>query len=1729
MSDIEIRNQEDELLSSGSLPDGAAVAVNPAEVVHSTDPDNPPVLLIQDGDDLIIHHEDGNHVRITDFFVSLSVGEFAPGFSHGGEIYYPADFDSIAPAIVDFPYPHITLFSYESNPREALEGLDLPKLRSAEDTTFEFIAATASLDFRPQLDLNGPSISGSSFSTTHTEDMGPVNVVAATTDISDLDSPILTFVTVSFVGGMPPDGAAESLIADTSGTSITAIYNPVTGILLLSGNANLADYEQVLRSVQYENTSQDPDTAFRVLEIVAHDDVGPGAPAFSTIRVVSVNDTPMANDDRDAPLPGPLSEVESNDSIAGAQDLEAGDWNLAFDPNIGDSSTNTSTSIPHITVVGSGDGTFDYYSFNATAGSRGIFDIDSTNFDTELFLYDSSGTLLASNDDNFTNPGAGGSNSIFDSFIEYTFLTTDTFTIAVGRFNSFDDGGAVAGTPPGVGDNYTLQVSIENHPLSMGINLSTDEDNALTTGNVLDNDTDVDGGPLSIIGITNSTPDVLIMSNGDGTFSYSPNGQFDSLSAGETMVDSFDYIISDGLGGTDSATVYITITGVNDAPIAVDDKNLAASGSGMVQEMESNDSFATAQNLDLAQWSLTYSPDIGKGNGNNVSTNRPHVTIKSDTGPGNDSFDYYSFTVQETGVKGIFDIDYTGDGTPFNSKLFLYDSSGNLLRQNNNSNTNRGAEGSDTNQDSFLQYTFSAPGTYYIVVGESGSSDAGGGAGVQGNVPDINDSYTLQVALTSHPSVSQHIFSTSEDKNFTTGNVLANDSDPEGSPLTVIGISDITPGVTVIDRGDGTFRYKPNGQFESLQVGETTTDTFTYTISDGEGGTASAAVTIVISGVNDEPDALDDGNAPLNGSFNVDEDGVLTTANVLLNDTDPESDPLSVTGFDVSGTLGNVSYSGGGIFEYDPDGNFDFLQLGETATDTFSYTISDGHGGTDTATVTVTIVGTSGWGSCGDSPQLAQVPQNEHSSSQYYEYSDGLWGYEDHFSGSEDYGFHTGNVLDNDHSDHVDHDDLFVSDYDTTWTMGHLEGNGDGTFWYHPAGQFEYLQAGETATDSFEYTVSDGQGGSVTVTATIWIHGVNDCPVACDDYVSITEDGHVNFHPWEFLQNDSDLEWDALSIIDVDHSDSDLFAKIKNNGKIKIDPDGQFDYLAAGESVVETIKYTISDGHGGTDTAEIHVRIYGVNDYPEANDDYAWTDEDTAFETQNVLDNDDDIDASDSLFVLNYDASGIVGLISESNGVFWYDPNGQFEYLSAGEVAHEYVEYTVSDGNGGTDTATLVIEIHGVNDAPVACDDYVSITEDGHVNFHPWEFLQNDSDPEWDALSIIDVDHSDSDLFAKIKNNGKIKIDPDGQFDYLAAGESAHETIEYTIADEHGVTSTASINVVVWGVNDCPIASDDMDITDENTPILTLNVLANDYDIDSSDMLFVSDYFAGGLQGNLSHLGGGIFSYDPNGQFDYLNDGEIAYDSFEYVVSDGNGGSDWATVTIAVVGVDDPCEPCCDYIDIPPQFNNILAIAPYNDGGCGCYCEVCNVQFLNGYVDSTYYADADGGLLLGTAAAEVLIGSDTHDIINGNGGMDIILADAGDDIIIYESDLALVDGGNGIDTLVINDDLNLASVDNLFNLEKYDLNNSGATLSLSVDDVLGTSDEFIAELLNSSLEISPDNVMFVEGGSSDTVALDGSEGWSSEGSLTFDGTDYTAYNAGEGSLLVESDINTVIS
>ncbi len=183
--------------------------------------------------------------------------------------------------------------------------------------------------------------------------------------------------------------------------------------------------------------------------------------------VIDANSLDRVFDVRTATSTPTVAEVESNNSRATAQNIDSEIWTTLANPNIADS-----TMLPHVSILGTGDGSYDYYSFMvANAGNRGVFDIDfayvgGNQLDAELFLFDSNGNLLGSNDDPISNSvGAAGSDgdTIRDSYLEHTFSAAGNYVIGVSRWDSTVGSEGIAGDAPLLGQSYTLQVSLENH------------------------------------------------------------------------------------------------------------------------------------------------------------------------------------------------------------------------------------------------------------------------------------------------------------------------------------------------------------------------------------------------------------------------------------------------------------------------------------------------------------------------------------------------------------------------------------------------------------------------------------------------------------------------------------------------------------------------------------------------------------------------------------------------------------------------------------------------------------------------------------------------------------------------------------------------------------------------------------------------------------------------------------------------------------------------------------------------------------------------------------------------------------------------------------------------------------------------------------------------------------------------------------------------------------------
>ncbi|RXG20517.1 Ig-like domain-containing protein, partial [Leeuwenhoekiella aequorea] len=508
-----------------------------------------------------------------------------------------------------------------------------------------------------------------------------------------------------------------------------------------------------------------------------------------------------------------------------------------------------------------------------------------------------------------------------------------------------------------------------------------------------------------------------------------------------------------------------------------------------------------------------------------------------------------------------------------------------------------------------------------------------------------------------------------------TGNVLTNDSDPEGDSFSVSSNTAASNGTVVLD-ADGSLTYTPNGTYSG-------TDQFTYTITDAAGATATATVYISIDpspnggntilAVNDINDTFV--NQPVSG-------------NVGTNDQNPDgpagTEVFTVVTQPVNGTL---VFNPDGSYTYTPNTDF----IGE---DTFTYQICDGGSpqACDTASVTIQVLPEGG-------PDNAAPVANDDTS-------------------ITEAGIPvSGNVIVND----------FDPDGDTITVTGNTTPN-NGTVVVNPDGSFTYTpNPGFTGEDTFDYTICDSGIPSLCSTATVTIEVIGDAgntTVANDDayfgFIETVITGNV-------LTNDSDPEGDSFSV------SSNTAA---SNGTVVLDADGSLTYTPNGTySGTDQFTYTITDAAGATATATVYISI---DPSPNGgNEILAVNDINDTFVNQpvsgNVGTNDQNPDGPAGTEVFTVVTQPVNGtLVFNPDGSYTYTPNTNF-------VGEDTFTYQICDGGSpqACDTASVYLEVVPLettqNDPPVANADTntteVGVSINGNV-------IVNDFDPDGDTITV---------------------------------------------------------------------------------------------------------------------------------------------------------------------------------------------------------------------------------------------------------------------------------------------------------------------------------------------------------------------------------------------------------
>ncbi|WP_291166070.1 Ig-like domain-containing protein [Gimesia sp.] len=654
--------------------------------------------------------------------------------------------------------------------------------------------------------------------------------------------------------------------------------------------------------------------------------------------------------------------------------------------------------------------------------------------------------------------------------------------------------------------------------------------------------------------------------------------------------------------------------------------------------------------------------------------------------------------------------------------------------------------------------------------------------------------------------------------------VLANDTDPESDAISVTSVSTPLYGTAVIN-GDGTISYTGTIGFG--------TDTFTYTISDTSSATSTATVTVTETG-NYPPTAVND-------SVNDVLEGQAVVISVLSNDTDPESDTLSITALSTP-AYGTAVDNGDGTITYTAGTGF--------SGDSFTYSISDGNGHTSTATVTIY--------EAVNQPPVA--------------YSTTLDPVE---AGVETIISVIANSTD------PEADTLTVVSVSTPLN-GTAVDNGDGTISYTGNASF--------GTDSFTYTISDGNGN--TDTGTINVTELVDLPpIAADDFAYEVAGGSPVII--DVLGNDADPEAGTLAITSLSAPTSGMAV---DNG------DGTITYTGPLGFGSVSFSYTVSDPGGNTDTA-----IVSIYELIAVDDTVSVTAGSTV--TIDVLTNDNYPSGTTlTLLSANGASHGTTTLqrripaalqtefegsmeyeMGESidNYVLWYYGSwDDYAMMSGNDVSIFDVLYSSTDGNyvgtdtfnyvvqndqGVQDTGTVTITVNA-NQAPVAGADTATVVAGNSVAI---EVLSNDSDPEGSAVSLVSLGTA---TYGTVSLERRIPValqtEFEGSMEYemgesidnyvlwyygswddyaMMSGNdvnifdvtytstdvnySGTDSFTYTIEDEQGVQSTGTVTVTVTG-NQAPDAvADTATVVAGNSVIV--DVLANDSDPEGSAVSLV--------------------------------------------------------------------------------------------------------------------------------------------------------------------------------------------------------------------------------------------------------------------------------------------------
>ncbi|WP_236845246.1 VCBS domain-containing protein [Bradyrhizobium diazoefficiens] len=1271
------------------------------------------------------------------------------------------------------------------------------------------------------------------------------------------------------------DGATLSYSLDAAVAGLA--LNPDGSYSLDAGNA------------AYQHLAQGATTDV-VANYTVTDEHGATSNSTLTITLTGTNDAPVAVADTDSGLEDSTitGTVASNDSDVDdgatlSYSLDAAVTGLTLNPDGSYSLDAGNAAYQHLAQGATTDVVANYTvtdEHGATSSATLTITLTGTNdapvavADTDSGLEDSTITGTVASNDSDVDDGAtlsysldaavagltlnpDGSYSLDAGNAAYQHLAQGATTDVVANYTVTDEHGATSSS--------TLTITLtgtNDAPVAVADTNSGSEDSTIT-GTVASNDSDIDDGAVLTYAQTSAVAGLAL--NPDGSYSLDAgNAAYQHLAQGATTDVVANYTVTDEHGATSNSSLTITLSGTNDAPVAVADTDSGLEDSTITGTVASNDSdvddgavLTYAQTSAVAGLALnpdgSYSLDAGNAAYQHLAQGATTDVVAN-----------YTVT-DEHGATSNSTLTITLSGTN-DAPVAVADTDSGL--EDSTITGTVASNDSDVDDGAILTYAqTSAVAGLALNPDGSYSLDAGNAAYqhlAQGATTDVVANYTVtdEHGATSNSTLTITLSGTNDapvavadtdsglEDSTITGTVASNDSDVDDGAILSYSLDAAVTGLTL--NPDGSYSLDAgNAAYQHLAQGATTDVVANYTVTDEHGATSNSTLTITLTGTNDAPVAVADTNSGL-------EDSTIT-GTVASNDSDV--DDGATLSYSLDAAVAGLALNPDGSYSLDA-GNAAYQHLAQGATTDVvaNYTVTDEHGATSNSTLTITLTGTN------DAPVAVA----------------------DTDSGLEDSTI-TGTVASND----SDVDDGATLSYSLDAAVAGLTLNPDGSYSLDAGNAaYQHLAQGATTDVVANYTVTDEHGASAPSTLTITLTGTNDAPVAVADTDSGLEDSTIT---GTVASNDSDVDDGAILSYSLDAAVAGL--ALNPDGSYSLDAgNAAYQHLAQGATTDVVANYTVTDEHGATSSSTLTITLTGTNDAPVAVADTNSGSEDSTI-TGTVASNDSDVDDGATLSY-SLDAA-VAGLTLNPDGSYSLDAgNAAYQHLAQGATTDVVANYTVTDEHGATSSSTLTITLTGTNDAPVAVADTNSGSEDSTIT---GTVASNDSDVDDGAVLT----------YAQTSAVAGLALNPDGSYSldagnaayqHLAQGATTDVVANYTVTDEHGATSNSTLTITLTGTNDAPVAVADTDSGLEDSTI-TGTVASNDSDVDDGATLSYSlDAAVAGLTLNPD----GSYSLDAaNAAYQHLAQGATTDVVANYTVTDEHGASAPSTLTITLTGTND--------------------------------------------------------------------------------------------------------------------------------------------------------------------------------------------------------------------------------